>query len=78
MARVKTPSAASKNANTEPSEVKAAPAAPSKTKSKVPAAPSFEAIAQRAYEIFQARGGEHGRHDEDWKQAERELKLGPQ
>jgi Protein of unknown function (DUF2934) len=38
--------------------------------------PSQEQIAKRAYQIFQARGGAHGRHDEDWKQAEQELKLG--
>jgi len=40
--------------------------------------PSQEQIAKRAYQIFQARGGKHGRHAEDWKQAERELKLGVQ
>jgi hypothetical protein len=32
-----------------------------------------DAIARRAYEIFQARGGEHGYEIEDWLQAEREL-----
>ncbi len=42
------------------------------------AGPSLEEISRRAYEIYQARGGEHGRHEEDWQQAERELKLGPQ
>jgi hypothetical protein len=37
-----------------------------------------EQIAQRAYELFLARGGIHGRHEEDWQQAERELRLGRQ
>ena len=37
---------------------------------------SHERIARRAYEIFLARGGHHGHHEEDWLQAERELKLG--
>jgi hypothetical protein len=37
-----------------------------------------ERIAARAYEIFVARGGEHGHHEEDWYQAERELRLGRQ
>jgi hypothetical protein len=37
--------------------------------------PSEEQIARRAYEIFLARGGEHGRHVDDWLQAERELRL---
>jgi len=35
--------------------------------------PITEAIAFRAYELFLARGGQHGRDLEDWLQAEREL-----
>ena len=38
--------------------------------------PSVEQISRRAYELFLARGGEHGHHDEDWVRAERELQLG--
>jgi DUF2934 family protein len=38
--------------------------------------PTQEQIARRAYELFLARGGGHGRHEDDWFQAERELKLG--
>ncbi|HYO51738.1 DUF2934 domain-containing protein [Archangium sp.] len=38
--------------------------------------PTQEQIAKRAYELFLARGGTHGRHEDDWLQAERELKLG--
>jgi hypothetical protein len=30
-------------------------------------------IARRAYERFQMRGGEHGRDQDDWLEAEREL-----
>jgi chromosome segregation ATPase len=39
---------------------------------------SHDAIERRAYEIYLARGGEHGHADEDWAQAEAELrgKLG--
>lgn len=33
----------------------------------------MEAIARRAYERFEQRGGEHGYHIEDWLEAEREL-----
>jgi HSP20 family molecular chaperone IbpA len=38
-----------------------------------------ELIAQRAYEIYQSRGGGHGFHEEDWFQAEQEIlpKLEP-
>ena len=33
-----------------------------------------EQVARRAYEIYMARGAQPGRHEEDWYQAERELK----
>jgi hypothetical protein len=33
-----------------------------------------EAIARRAYELYQARGGTHGADMDDWLQAERELR----
>ncbi|MGZ4820533.1 MAG: DUF2934 domain-containing protein [Terriglobales bacterium] len=39
-----------------------------------------ERIRCRAYELFETRGGEHGRALDDWLQAETELlrsKLGP-
>jgi DUF2934 family protein len=36
-------------------------------------APTPEEIAQRAYEIFLARGGEPGHDLDDWLQAELEL-----
>jgi hypothetical protein len=39
---------------------------------------THEQIARRAYEIFLARGGQHGYHEQDWQQAERELRLGRQ
>jgi hypothetical protein len=35
--------------------------------------PITEAIAQRAYELFLARGAQHGHDIDDWLQAEREL-----
>jgi Protein of unknown function (DUF2934) len=38
--------------------------------------PSQEQIARRAYEIFLARGGKQGDPEQDWFQAERELRLG--
>lgn len=40
--------------------------------------PTTEQIAQRAYEIYQSRGGTEGQDIEDWLQAERELRRGPQ
>jgi Protein of unknown function (DUF2934) len=36
-------------------------------------APSYEEIAIRSYELYLARGGEHGQHEADWLQAESEL-----
>jgi hypothetical protein len=40
-----------------------------------PAAPA-DAIADRAFEYYAARGGEHGHDLEDWLRAERELTGG--
>ncbi len=33
-----------------------------------------EAVATRAFELFEARGGEPGRDHEDWFEAERQLR----
>ena len=32
-----------------------------------------ERIAERAYELYKRRGGEHGRDLDDWLEAEREM-----
>ena len=40
--------------------------------------PTHEQIARRAYEIFLARGDKPGNPEQDWHQAERELRLGRQ
>ena len=55
------------------------PARPSK-KSNGAAADNMndaDAVARRAYEIYQRRGGDHGADLDDWLAAERELKPGP-
>ena len=39
------------------------------------AAPTHDAIATRAYEIFLRRGAQHGQDFEDWLAAERELQV---
>jgi hypothetical protein len=36
-----------------------------------------DAVARRAYEIFQNRGGNHGADLDDWLEAERQLRPGP-
>ena len=38
------------------------------------AQPDDDLIARRAYERYEARGGEHGRDQEDWFEAEREIR----
>jgi hypothetical protein len=35
--------------------------------------PSPDEIAAEAYAIYQSRGGDHGRHEDDWFEAERRL-----
>lgn len=37
--------------------------------------PSLEAIAERAHEIYKARGGAHGKDADDWLEAELELRA---
>lgn len=37
------------------------------------ATPTHDEIARRAHQLYEARGGEHGRDVEDWLRAEREL-----
>lgn len=32
-------------------------------------------IAERAYQLFLKRGGKHGYHQQDWLQAEKEMKA---
>jgi hypothetical protein len=38
--------------------------------------PTLDAIARRAYELFEERGREDGRDRDDWLQAERECQRG--
>jgi len=64
-----TPKVPSTPANTSTSANTAAP---------VRTGPTHEQIARRAYEIFLARGGQSGNPEQDWHQAERELRLGRQ
>jgi len=44
------------------------------THSELADAPTVEEIRQRAYELHLEGGCVHGRHEDDWLQAERELK----
>ena len=63
----------------QPSQEEAGFAAPSTQTASAPQAePTTQQIAQRAYEIYQARGGTEGQDIEDWLQAERELRRGLQ
>ena len=48
--------------------------APDATRASTPNGSDDNAIARRAYEIYQARGGDHGADIEDWLQAEREIR----
>lgn len=40
---------------------------------RLAATPTHDEIARRAHQLYEARGGEHGRDVEDWLRAEREL-----
>jgi hypothetical protein len=60
--------------------VKKKPAAPrtaeSSAKTDIVTGVTAAAISRRAYSLFQAHGGEHGRDVEDWLLAEAELREG--
>jgi Protein of unknown function (DUF2934) len=51
-----------------------ATAADAASASVPPAEPSVEDIRRRAYERYLERGENHGRHFDDWLEAERELR----
>ena len=38
--------------------------------------PNQEDVARRAYQLYEERGGGHGHDQDDWFQAERELRRG--
>ena len=44
-----------------------------KDDASAPATVDRDLISRRAYERFQMRGGEHGRDQDDWLEAEREV-----
>jgi hypothetical protein len=56
-----------------PKAVKAAKA--TTTAAAVKAAPTYEEIAIRSYELFLQRGAVDGFHEQDWLQAEAELQA---
>lgn len=60
----------------KPTDSPAHPAGESKLAARPPAASPqsrFERIAQRAYAIYERRGGSDGSSVDDWLQAEREI-----
>jgi len=78
--------AASKTVPTKTTPSKTVPATPTITRKttrpveapmiirRVPE-PSHQDIARRAYQLFEARGHQHGHDIEDWLRAERELRA---
>jgi hypothetical protein len=51
----------------------AATVPPGPSSPRKPKGSRIERIARRAHEIYEARGGEHGKALDDWLQAEREI-----
>jgi hypothetical protein len=58
-----------------PMAVKASAPTATKTGASTKAAPTFEQIAQRSYELYLARGGIDGHDVEDWLAAEAQLRA---
>ena len=73
-----TPSVAAKSsdrrpAHTEPTPEAVAAEAAAIYPDTVPGGPTAEEIAAEAYAIYEARGGDHGRDQDDWLEAERRV-----
>jgi uncharacterized protein HemX len=67
--------AAKKPASRSRKTVRAQTSAPKRaTRQATAAEPTLDAIAVRAYELFEARGYAHGHDVEDWLRAEAELR----
>jgi len=67
-----------KTSSTNEKETGKVPSTPANATAPARNGPTHEQIARRAYEIFQARGCQPGNPEQDWHQAERELRLGRQ
>jgi hypothetical protein len=37
--------------------------------------PSHDRIRERAYELYESRGRENGKHEQDWLRAEQEIRT---
>jgi hypothetical protein len=62
----------------EKQETAKVPTTPVPLAPRPPSSLTDEQIARRAYEVYLARGGQHGNPEQDWFQAERDLRLGRQ
>ncbi|HXG89516.1 MAG TPA: DUF2934 domain-containing protein [Vicinamibacterales bacterium] len=60
-------------AHAEPSESDIVAEAAAIYPDTTPATPSADEIAAEAYAIYVSRGGDHGRDQDDWLEAERKL-----
>jgi DUF2934 family protein len=67
------PSAPPKPRRARATAAGAAGAPPSKARTAAPE-PTADDIRRRAYERYLERGGNHGRHFDDWVEAEKELR----
>jgi len=67
------PRRARRASNTKPTSAEIAAEAASIYPDTFETPPSPDEIAAEAYVIYQSRGGEHGRHEDDWLEAERRL-----
>ena len=73
-ARPKAPDTPSSPAAPKPKRARAAAPRAPEPQGAAPAEPSPDDIRRRAYERYLERGGNHGRHFDDWLEAEKELK----
>jgi len=74
--KITTPADPAQPAPPKPKRVRAPKAADSAADKagSLPSWPSVDDIRRRAYERYLERGGNHGRHFDDWLEAEKELR----
>jgi hypothetical protein len=68
------PEAKPKRVRRTPAQSSAPSSAESTANDRRTSEPTIDDIRRRAYERYLERGGNHGRHFDDWLEAEKELK----
>ena len=59
----------------KPTTLASSKSTPPKKTSMPDTVPSHDRIQERAYELYESRGREHGKDEQDWLRAEQEIRT---